>query len=92
MAIVIDPHTTSSTGKVSIGCFRTLPEGVKNESMCGADSGIPLEKIRDFGAGADKYYQVPHSIFKSELDNSLFELLWSQYWVQTISSNGLEIN
>jgi len=41
---------------VSIGCFRTLPEGVKNETMTGGDSGIPMEKIKDFGTGADKYY------------------------------------
>lgn len=55
LAIVIDPHTTCSSGKVSIGCFRTMPEGVKNEAMLG-DSGIPMEKIKDFGAHADEYY------------------------------------
>ena len=76
MAIVIDPHLTSSSGKVSLGCFRTLPEGVKNMDML-ADGGVPMEKIQDFGLHADKYYTIPHSIFKTELDNSLFELLWN---------------
>jgi hypothetical protein len=32
-----------------------MPEGVKNEAMLG-DSGIPMEKIKDFGAHADEYY------------------------------------
>ncbi len=56
------------------------------------DSGVPLDKIADFGAHADRYYQIPHSIFKSELEESMFEFLWNQYWVQTLSSNGLEVN
>ena len=91
LAIVIDPHRTMSSGKVDLGCFRTLPEGVFNEEAKG-DFGVPLAKIKDFGAHADKYYQISHSIFKSELDESLFDSLWNQYWVQTLSSNSLEIN
>jgi COP9 signalosome complex subunit 5 len=41
------------------------------------DSGVPLDKIKDFGLHADKYYQLEHSIFKTELDENLFELLWN---------------
>jgi COP9 signalosome complex subunit 5 len=80
LAVVIDPHRTISAGKVDLGCFRTFPEGYVNEDMT-TDSGIPLDKIADFGAHADKYYQIPHSIFKSELDQTMFEFLWNQYWV-----------
>ena len=37
-----------ATGKVDLGCFRTLPEGVFNEEMLGPD-GIPADKAADFG-------------------------------------------
>ena len=76
LAIVIDPHRTMTSGKVDLGCFRTLPDGVKNEAMTG-ETGVPLDKIKDFGAHADRYYTVPHSIFKSELDKDMFEYLWN---------------
>uniref|UniRef100_A0A7S3JKQ9 Cop9 signalosome subunit 5 C-terminal domain-containing protein n=1 Tax=Euplotes harpa TaxID=151035 RepID=A0A7S3JKQ9_9SPIT len=48
-----------------------------------------MDKIEDFGAHANKYYKLEHSIFKSELDQSQFEYLWNQYWVQTISTSSL---
>ena len=48
-----------------------------------------MEKIEDFGLHAHRYYKLEHSIFKSELDQSQFEYLWNQYWVQTISTSSL---
>ena len=44
LAIVIDPFRTIATGKVELGCFRTLPDGVINEKMLGPE-GIPSDKV-----------------------------------------------
>jgi len=68
-----------------------MPEGVLNEEMVGPE-GLPSDKAADFGNHAHKYYKIPHSIFKSNLDNSLFESLFSSYWAYTLSQNRLEIN
>lgn len=84
LAIVVDPFRTISTGKVDLGCFRTMPDGVINEDMLGPQ-GIPADKVADFGNHAHEYYKIPHSIFKSSLDNTLFESLFSSYWAQTLS-------
>ena len=87
VAIVIDPKRTISSGKVDIGCFRTYPEDYVGK---GSElETVPMDKIEDFGAHANKYYQLEHSIFKSELDQSQFEYLWNQYWVQTLSTSSL---
>ena len=90
VAIVIDPKRTVSSGKVDIGCFRTYPEEYKGK---GSDfETVPMDKIEDFGAHANRYYKLEHSIFKSELDQSQFEYLWNQYWVQTLSTSSLLIS
>lgn len=89
VAIVIDPKRTISSGKVDIGCFRTYPEDYKGK---GSDfETVPLDKIEDFGVHANRYYKLEHSIFKSELDQSQFDFLWNQYWVQTLSTSSLLI-
>ena len=87
VAIVIDPKRTISSGKVDIGCFRTYPEDYKGKSS--DFETVPMDKIEDFGLHANRYYKLEHSIFKSELDQSQFEYLWNQYWVQTISTSSL---
>ncbi|CAI2374353.1 unnamed protein product [Moneuplotes crassus] len=87
VAIVIDPKRTISSGKVDIGCFRTYPEDYKGKGS--EFESVPMEKIEDFGAHANRYYKLEHSIFKSELDQSQFEFLWNQYWVQTLSTSSL---
>ena len=87
VAIVIDPKRTVSSGKVDIGCFRTYPDDYKGKSS--DFDTVPMDKIEDYGLHASKYYKLEHSIFKSELDQSQFEYLWNQYWVQTISTSSL---
>jgi len=87
IAIVVDPKRTLASGKVEIGCFRCWPDR--------ADF-IPPEAYKlkppkggkgdfDYGVFCDKYYQLKHSVFKSSLDAKLLELLWSKYWVKTLS-------
>jgi len=36
-----------------------------------------------------RYYPLEVSYFKSSADNALLSLLWSKYWVNTLSSNPL---
>ncbi|KAI0874722.1 JAB1/Mov34/MPN/PAD-1 ubiquitin protease-domain-containing protein [Hypoxylon argillaceum] len=106
VAVVIDPDRTISAGRVEIGAFRTFPEGYETgdvpkqaSSSSAADpdsssaaTSVPLAKAEDFGAHASKYYSLEVSHFKSTLDTHLLELLWSKYWVQTLSQSPLLVN
>ena len=99
VAVVIDPDRTVSAGKVEIGAFRTYPEGYKPSRGGGRGGGeddeyqsIPLAKVEDFGAHADRYYSLEVSHFKSSLDTHLLELLWNKYWVSTLSQSPLFTN
>ncbi|KKA27416.1 hypothetical protein TD95_002028 [Thielaviopsis punctulata] len=91
LAIVIDPHRTMSSGKVDIGAFRTLPEqpagAPASMRKAGDDGDVPSHKAADFGAHASKYYSLEVSHYKSTLDMELLELLWSRYWVQTLTAS-----
>ena len=93
IAIVIDPKRTMSAGKVEIGCFRVFPDSYveqqKEGKHGGSDGSIPLNKQKDFGIHAHRYYQLEHSFFKSKLDSSILEILWNEYWIQTLSSSPL---
>ena len=58
-----------SAGKVEIGCFRVFPDSYvdshKDSKSGGGDGGlIPLDKQKDFGIHANRYYQLEHSFFK----------------------------
>ncbi|KAI0199530.1 JAB1/Mov34/MPN/PAD-1 ubiquitin protease-domain-containing protein [Astrocystis sublimbata] len=101
VAVVIDPDRTISAGRVEIGAFRTFPDGhevapsrTANTATDGSagDTSVPLAKAEDFGAHASKYYALEVSHFKSTLDNHLLQLLWSKYWVQTLSQSPLLTN
>lgn len=87
----VDPKRTISAGKVELGAFRTYPEGHKPAGASGGDEfqAIPLEKIEDFGAHANSYYQLEVSYFKSTLDTGLLNVLWKRYWINTFSSSPL---
>ncbi|KAI0976033.1 JAB1/Mov34/MPN/PAD-1 ubiquitin protease-domain-containing protein [Xylaria arbuscula] len=107
VAVVIDPDRTISAGRVEIGAFRTFPENyeattaaktssslaaIGAENVDNAKTSVPLAKAEDFGAHASKYYALEVSHFKSTLDTHLLTLLWSKYWVQTLSQNPLLTN
>ncbi len=86
----MDPKRTISAGKVEIGAFRTYPDSYKPPSVSDNEyQAIPLEKIEDFGAHANSYYQLEIAYFKSSLDADLLKLLWKQYWINTFSSSPL---
>ncbi|KAI0181049.1 COP9 signalosome complex subunit 5 [Hypoxylon sp. FL1284] len=100
VAVVIDPDRTISAGRVEIGAFRTLPDAYlpssadqqPASSTSASHQSVPLAKAEDFGAHADRYYPLNVSHFKSTLDSSLLELLWTKYWVQTLCQNPLLTN
>ena len=98
IAIVIDPIRTQAAGKVDIGCFRTYPRDYKppEDPKVGGRGGgaggggggrVPLSKVEDYGVHAKQYYSLDVSYFKSELDEHLMSLLWTQYWMRTLSSS-----
>ncbi|TRM59599.1 JAB1/Mov34/MPN/PAD-1 ubiquitin protease-domain-containing protein [Schizophyllum amplum] len=89
----IDPNRTISAGKVDIGAFRTYPENYTPPNVAASEyQSIPLNKIEDFGAYANQYYQIDVEIFKSSLDDELLGLLWNKYWVNTLSQSPLISN
>jgi COP9 signalosome complex subunit 5 len=88
LAVVIDPVRTASTGKVTVGAFRTYPANYQ-PAASGSDAqyqSIPLNKIEDFGVHANAYYALEVSYFKSSLDTHLLDLLWNKYWLNTLST------
>lgn len=89
LAIVVDPVRTIAQGKVQLGAFRTYPDDHKPADTESAWQSVPLDKVKDFGVHANRYYPLEVSYFKSVLDSNLLELLWSKYWVNTLSSNPL---
>ncbi|KAF2432323.1 Mov34-domain-containing protein [Tothia fuscella] len=93
-AVVIDPDRTISAGKVEIGAFRTFPDDHKPEAGTDSDGfqSIPMDKIQDFGAHAERYYSMEISHFKSTLDTKLLASLWNKYWIGTLSSSPLLTN
>lgn len=95
VAVVVDPDRTVSAGKVEVGAFRTFPENYKPTEGAGGGAGegnVPLAKVDDFGAHANRYYALEVEHFRSTLDSRLLELLWNKYWVQTLAQNPLLTN
>lgn len=94
IAIVVDPILTMASGQVALGAFRTYPEEYKPPGS-GKDSEyqqIPMDKIEDFGVHADRYYPLKVSYYKSKYDQTLFQILWTKYWINTLASSPLIAN
>jgi len=89
LAIVVDPVRTIAQGKVQLGAFRTYPDDYKPADAAQDWQSVPLDKVKDFGVYANRYYALEVSYFKSVLDSNLLELLWSKYWVNALSANPL---
>ncbi|KAI9187818.1 COP9 signalosome catalytic subunit rri1 [Blastocladiella emersonii ATCC 22665] len=93
LAVVVDPNRTISAGRVEIGAFRTYPAGYTPPNAAPSEyQSIPLSKIEDFGVHANQYYSLDVSIFKSNLDTHLLELLWNKHWISTLSQSPLITN
>jgi COP9 signalosome complex subunit 5 len=93
LALVVDPKRTINSNKVEVGAFRTYPKDYKPPDAPASEyQSVPLEKIEDFGAYANQYYQLETSFFKSGLDAHLLELLWNKYWVNALASSPILAN
>ncbi|KAL2271516.1 hypothetical protein VTJ83DRAFT_887 [Remersonia thermophila] len=101
VAIVIDPDRTVSSNRVDIGAFRAYPKDYKGPTAntsaaptaaSSSAGSVPLTKVTDFGAHADKYYALRVEHYRSGLDGHLLERLWNKYWVQTLAQNPLLTN
>lgn len=95
LAVVIDPDRTLAAGKVDIGAFRTYPENYRRPDLLPGGDGyqsIPLNKIEDFGAHADQYYQLEISTLKNTLDTHLLNELMNKNWVTILSDDPLSMN
>ena len=93
VAIVIDPVSTCIAGKVEIGAFRTYPHGyMPPYDKRSRYQTVPLHKVEDFGAHANRYYSLHVSLFRSGLDYAIFDLLWSEYWINLLSYSPLQMN
>jgi COP9 signalosome complex subunit 5 len=51
-----------------------------------------LGKIEDFGVHCKNYYPLNISYFKSSLDSSILNFMWTTYWKNTLASNPLQAN
>jgi COP9 signalosome complex subunit 5 len=95
LAVVVDPLTTMSAGKVDIGAFRLYPQGYKPSSPpkfrqdAKSIMSIRSDKEKDYGAHSDRYYELDMQFFKSSTQKKLLDILWLKFWVQTLSSSSL---
>ncbi|BFU22523.1 hypothetical protein EHI8A_081390 [Entamoeba histolytica HM-1:IMSS-B] len=89
IAIVVDPVTTSTNGKIEIGAFRTFPEGFKPQQKAEMKKVLPSEKIADFGSYYDSYYSIKVELFKTKLDDQVLRLLWHEYWINTLAATAI---
>ena len=86
----MDPIRTQTSGRVTIGAFRTYPQGYKAAEEGPSEyQSIPLHKIEDFGVHCKQYYALEVSYFKSRLDRELLDALWHKYWLSTLTSSSL---
>lgn len=92
VALVIDPVRTISTGTVHIKAFRTYPPNYVPQGRGPAaddDADVSAKYIKELGVYAHRFYEVPLVVFKTSRDDEQLRLLWSDYWVQFLSSSPL---
>ena len=92
IAIVVDPVTTSTNGKVEIGAFRTFPDGFVPPQTAVEKKILPSDKVKDFGSFFNSYYTIKTEIFKTKLDDQVLRLLWHEYWITSLASTAIVSN
>jgi COP9 signalosome complex subunit 5 len=93
VALVVDPISTSITGKVDIGAFRTFRDGnQKVESLVDFGEGIPEDKIKDFGAWHAHYYRLPIEYFVSSTDLPIVKDMCSRFWIRSLKDDEMSNN
>jgi len=93
VALVVDPVSTSITGKVDIGAFRTFKDGNQKVAHSGDfGEGIPEDKIKDFGAWHSHYYRIPIEYFVSSTDLPIVKDTCSRFWIRSMKDDELSNN
>lgn len=95
VAVVVDPVRTISTGRLDLKAFRTVPEAGLTGSRGGggfAALDVPAERLREYGAYTDRYYELPITIVRSSTDSAQLDALLGQYWAHAFSTNPLLAN
>lgn len=91
-ALVVDPIQTATTGKVFLGSFRTYPKGYTPTKSAQDSSLIPLDKLKDFGTGANQYYQLNIKYFVTKADRRVLRDIISLSWGEALMDSPLVTN
>lgn len=82
--------------RVSLLCYKlySINLGYKPPEDSGQEKyqSIPLNKIEDFGVHCKNYYSLNISYFKSSLDSTILNSMWTTYWKNTLTSDPLRAN
>lgn len=101
VALVIDPIRTIAENKVHIAAFRNYfetDEIRKNPQSAAArsaasggqeDADISKKFLKELGAQAHCFFEIPIVVYKSSKDDAQLRQLWGQYWAQFLSSSPL---
>lgn len=87
VGLVIDPINTTSSGKVHLGCYVTLPEE-KGEN----DKEVPLDLLLKYGSAAYKYYELELNYFKTDVDSKVLSDIIKRSYGQSVSCSPLRLN
>lgn len=90
-ALVVDPYRTKSNRKIDFGCFRMYTSEKTARALQEFDS-IPLNRAEEFGIHQKKYYRMPHIFFQSKFESNIVNLIYKNYWVDSLCSNALLVN
>lgn len=82
LAIVIDPLKTRENGQIEIGAFRT-GKAVSGKNAVGAS--IPKDRITEFGAHCDKYYQLPIELSCTTSEHKRILSILQRNWVDILT-------
>ncbi|KAG8347086.1 putative metallopeptidase [Trypanosoma vivax] len=92
------PEATEEQQKQSCGNSRTrgnsaqLPIDVARENIRMQGNTASASVVKEYGAHACQYYELPVTLVRSKNDEIQLDCLWSRYWIQCLSTNPLSAN
>ncbi|OHT17650.1 COP9 signalosome complex subunit 5a [Tritrichomonas foetus] len=84
--LVIDPINTSSSGKLHLGAYTSIPETDVKEIP------IPKDVFFKYGQMANHYYELEIHFFKTKTDERVLNDIISRSYGQSIKASPLEMN
>lgn len=91
LAIVVDPISTITSGRIDIGAFRTYPTDYTPPEAKSYQT-IPLDKVKDWGNHANRYYKLKTTFFHSKTDDRILAAMQQKVWVSTVSTTTFVLN